>query len=194
MADLSKIISENVETALERAAIKARETGGKLNWSELARRMSRHMPAPKDPREARDPDTIARRMRDFRTGVSEWRADYLEAVATVLGTHPSRLTSDDYSNAKVPEATVAGFLTNALGRRLEPAQARRIVANLNRELDRPGMFELCDAVVRAILDAKDHGNAVGAVLTVVQAGRKLWESEVESETRPVPREPRRKNP
>lgn len=191
MADLSKIISENVDKALARAKVKAKAEGERHGWSELARRMSRHLPAPKDPTEKRDPETIERRIRDFRAGVSEWRADYVEAAAAVLGTHPARLVSEQYDEAKVPEATVATFLTNALGRRLEPGQARRIVAHLHRELDTPGMFELCDRVVRAVLDAKGPAEATGAMVLAVHEASHLWEKQEETDGGSKPRRHRR---
>lgn len=174
MADLSKIISENVATALARAKKKAAEQGQRHGWSELARRMSRRMPPPKDARENRDPDSIERQVRAYRTGEAEWRADYIEAAAEALGTHPERLCADNYDGKKVPEATVARFLTNALGRRLEPKQAREVVSNLERELEVPGMFELVSSIARALVASTNRTEAIGAVIQILTAAA-VWE-------------------
>ncbi len=193
MADLSKIISENVATALERAKKKAIEQGQKHGWSELARRMSRRMPPPKDESENRDPDSIERQVRSYRSGQAEWRADYIEAAAEALGTHPERLCADNYDGKKVPEATVARFLTNALGRRLEPKQAREVVANLERELEIPGMFELVSSIARALVAAKGSTDAIGAVIQILTAAT-VWEEAEHNQDLPDPARIRKNSP
>lgn len=158
---------------MARARERAAATGERMNWSELARRMVRHLPPPRDPREKRDPASVERILRDLRAGKREWRADYLEAISAVLGTHPTRLTADSYDDGKVAEATVATFLTRALGRRLEPRQARVLVSNLHRELDRPGTFELMTEIAEAVLSARSRAEAIGTAIQAIQQAP-LW--------------------
>lgn len=156
MRDLNEIISRNARLALERAKKAAADEGESLTQAEVARRMAGLMVRPRGSSRSEEwtPETIYRTLTELLNNRRPWRADFIEAFARAVGGTPERLVALDYDGTgKVADATHAHYLATALGRRLEPKEARRIIRNLNRELDRPGMYELVTAVAEALLSA-----------------------------------------
>ncbi len=185
MRGLNEIVSRNARLALKRARAAAAEKGEKLTKAEVARRMSSRMIRQSGPgREKRgesfDPRTIDRTLTELLAGRRLWRTDYLDAFASSIGSVPERLTALDYDEGKVSEATYAQWLASALGRRLPPRQARRIIRNLTLELEREGMFELVSDVAEEMLEASGRDEAIARVNRVLLR-TKVWDSQEDCE-------------
>jgi len=166
---LDKIISQNALIAMQRADDQARAQNQKrVTQAEMARRMTRRL-FPEINEERQRDDFRAQASSVYRTlsalfkGKRSWRTDYLESFCHSLGIAPERLVAESYDDAKIPELDHAKFLSRALGRRLEPREAKRIVSNLSRAVDRPGLYDLIAAATEAILDADSAEQASGAL-------------------------------
>lgn len=170
---LGKIINRNAQIAIERASKRAVENGERpVTKSEVARRMARRLHP--DIQEFAQPEEFLRQWKSLKRTLTaldreeqRWNADHIQAFCESLGIVPERLLAEDYDAAKVSEASYAAFLTKALGRRLAPAEARRIIQNLTRELEQPGMFDLVSSIAEQLLEAKDRGQALEAATSAI---------------------------
>ena len=184
MRSLSEIISQNARLALDRAIKAAKEEGETLTKEDVVRKMQRRMVRVREikrngskeiVRETWSVDTIRRTVNKMleADGTRPWEADYLEAFCFSIGAPPERIVSPDYDGSKLSHAEHAEYLARALGNRLEPEDTRRIVENLNRELDHPGLYELVTDVAETLIAADSQEQADYMVSELIRASD-LW--------------------
>jgi hypothetical protein len=156
-----------------------------LSQAEICRRMAGYLgqrPTGKD----WDPRSVDRILRELLKDppARRWNLQFLEAFAASIGAMPQRLVSPDFDSAKVSDATYAQYLSLALGKRLSPADSRRIVRNLSKELDRPGLFELINEIAEALIEAESREDAFFQVSDLVRTAD-LWDHKVRRGRKPA---------
>lgn len=173
MATLDRIINKNAHIAIRRASEDAQEKQERrISKAEIARRMTRRL-FPKlseraDPKGfKRKASSMYRTLGALFSEEQPWRSDYIDAFCSSVGTVPTRLVADDYDASKVTEATRSRYLSLALGRRLSDGEVTKIVNNLNRELERPGMYKFITAIADALLSAPSKALALEDVSTLL---------------------------
>lgn len=150
MRHVDEIVRENALRFIEHAAAVAARDNLLVDESVIAGRMAAAMGMQKK--------SVAKQLHRYLHEGHVWRIDYVEALGAALGRSVAEFVMPQDAGG-VEATAIAQSLYTALNHRLRPRQSRDLVRRLQRLLDHPPLYDLSQALLDVVLEAKSRDAA-----------------------------------